>query len=440
MISLFFFSSCASVDLKKEKEELKVVGSLIAHRYQLKNGLKLIVVEDHSSPTFAYYTWFNVGSRHEKKGKTGLAHLFEHMMFKGTKNHETGYFDLTLKKAGVEGLNAFTSHDYTAYIQQLPAGNLDLIAQLEADRMQNLVVDQLAFKTETEVVQNERRMRNENSPDGTLQQVLFEKAFRKHSYHWPVIGYQKDLDSMNAPDAMAFYQNFYQPSRATIVVVGDVDADDVLRSVDKYYGKISSKEVVIPEIKKEPLQKKVRRSTRKLNIQVEKLTIAYKVPSVSDIQTSATLEVLQALLSDGKASRLMRALVDTGVSSSIGTGSYQGANPTLFVIHTDLQKGKRYSQAESIILKELKKLQKRKVGKAELQRAKNLVQFQFYNRLRSNSEIAHFLGQYETSIGKFEKGIEIYNSVKNVTEKDIQKIVKKYFNPNQRTVVAGVKK
>jgi zinc protease len=213
--------SCAGTPPKPENHALPFIGGFEVHRYVLDNGLKLMIVEDHSSPTFAYHTWFRVGSRDEKVKYTGLAHLFEHMMFKGTTVHPPGEFDRLLERAGAEGENAFTSHDYTAYVQEMPKSELDLIVRLEADRMVNLVVDEKSFKTETEVVQNERRFRTENSPDGTLTQILFETAFTKHSYHWPVIGYQEDLERMSAQDAFSFYKTFYNPNNAVVVVVGE---------------------------------------------------------------------------------------------------------------------------------------------------------------------------------------------------------------------------
>ncbi|NDG83730.1 MAG: insulinase family protein, partial [Proteobacteria bacterium] len=198
-------------------EVIPFAGNFSLRRARLPNGLKILILKDPSSPTFAYQTWFNVGSRNEVAGKTGLAHLFEHLMFKGTTHHKEGEFDALLEQAGAEGENAFTSNDHTAYVQELPDTRFDLITDLEADRMVNLIVNDASFKTEREVVQNERRFRKENSAEGTMYQTLFETSFSEHPYHWPVIGYEQDLNAMTAQDARDFYERFYSPDRATVV-------------------------------------------------------------------------------------------------------------------------------------------------------------------------------------------------------------------------------
>ena len=220
-----------------------LVGNFLVHRYTLDNGLRLLVVEDHTSPTFAYQTWFRVGSRDEVVGRTGLAHLFEHMMFKETKLHKDGEFDKLLEAAGAEGENAFTSRDYTAYVQELPSTKLDLIMSLESDRMVGLEVNDQLFKTELEVVQNERRFRNENSPDGTMYQEIFDASFTKHPYHWPVIGYQ---EGPRYDDLRATTHRWRSTALTTAPTTrrswssGDVKPDEVLAKVtQKYYGAIS---------------------------------------------------------------------------------------------------------------------------------------------------------------------------------------------------------
>jgi len=431
---------CATPSLLSKQEKIPFIGSSTVTQFNLKNGLTVLVLEDHSSPTFSYQTWFRVGSKNETPGYTGLAHLFEHMMFKETKNLKPGEFDRTLEKAGAEGENAFTSRDYTAYVQELPSDKLELIAKLEAERMTQLIVNQKAFKTETEVVQNERRYRNENSPEGKMYQELFETAYTKHSYRWPVIGYQKDLDQMNAKDASSFYKKFYKPSEAIIVVVGDVKPSKVLRLVDKYYGKITSNgQKRNDSITKEPQQKRVRRKTLRLGLQIEKLYMVYHVPEVTHEDTAA-FEVLQALLSDGKSSRLTRSLVDTGICTSISSGAFHNQDPSLFGFFADMQKNKKASVAESVILRELKRLTRNKPTENELERAKNIVEFNFLNSIASNSKKSRFLGRYHVVANNFQNGLNIYKNVKTVSGGDIQKVVKKYFNRNNRVVIKGIPK
>jgi zinc protease len=443
-LALLIFS-CASRTVKVGGEELPreqvvpFVGTYEVHRFVLDNGLKVLVVEDHSSPTFAYQTWFRVGSRDEVPGFTGLAHLFEHMMFKETKNLKDGEFDRILESSGAEGENAFTSKDYTAYVQELPSDKLDLIAKLESDRMVNLLVNEKAFKTEREVVQNERRSRNENSPDGLMYQELFATAFLKHPYRWPVIGYQEDLNRMSAKDAVDFYHSYYSPNHATIVVVGDVKPSKVISVVEKYYGKISAQPSPVRVIEDEPAQTSPRRKQLKLNIQVEKMLLGYHIPSLKADDLPA-LRVAAALLAGGKSARLSRALVDTGVASDVGSYELEDKDPSLFVIGVNLQREKRAAQAEVIILREIQNLSRSNISDQEMERAKNRVDFGFFDGLNDNSEKARFLGSYETMANDFQHGLRQQQKVANITTADVHAVLKKHLDPRNRTVITGVKK
>lgn len=433
--------ACASKETRKDTDAdvVPLVGNFKVHRYSLENGLRLLVVEDHSSPTFSYQTWFKVGSRDEILGRTGLAHLFEHMMFKGTKLHKDGQFDKLLESAGAEGENAFTSRDYTAYVQELPSDKLDLIMGLESDRMVNLIVNDASFKTEREVVQNERRFRQENSPDGTMYQEIFDTAFTKHPYHWPVIGYQKDLDAMSAEDARAFYRSFYSPNHATVVVSGDVDPAVVLNKARQYYGGIPGQVSPAHPIEVEPAQPNVRRRNLKLNIQVEKLLVGYHIPGILDPDMPA-ISLLSAVLTGGKSSRLNRALVDTGIASGVDSYDLEDKDPSLMILVANLQKGKRATQAETVILKEITRLIKEPITEEELTRAKNRVIFGFYEGLSSNSQKCNFLGHYEAIANDFTLGLQRFQQIQKVTIPEIQAVAKRYFLPNNRTVITGVHK
>lgn len=434
------FAGCSSVGkIEKEGARLPFFGSMEVHRFVLPNGLKLLVLEDSSSPTFAYQTWFRVGSRDEDVKYTGLAHLFEHMMFKGTKNLPEGQLDRILEQAGAEGENAFTSRDYTAYVQELPKSKLDLIAKLESDRMVNLLVNETSFATEREVVQNERRMRNENSPDGLMYQEIFGVAFQKHSYRWPVIGYQEDLARMSANEARAFYQNYYAPNHATVVVVGDVKAAEVLRTVVNYYGGLKARQLPEKIIPREPEQVSPRNKVLKLNTQVQKLMVAYPVPAVTH-EDIPVLQVMRTVLTGGKSSRLSTALVETGVMTSIDTYDLDDKDPSILVFIGNLQRGKKATQAEAIMLAEIEKFKRAPISQAELDRAKNSLQAQFYEGLSSPAEKANFLGRYETISDNFRTGVDIFSRIAAVTATQIEAAAKKYLVPNSRSVVMGVQK
>jgi zinc protease len=438
---LIFLVSCShpSSQIRTDHNSDQMNGILNAKRVKFANGLKLLILKDDSSPTIAYQTWFNVGSRNEEKGKTGLAHLFEHMMFKGTKKYPDGQFDSILEQAGVEGENAFTSNDHTVYIQELPNNRLDLIVELESDRMTHLIVDDQSFKTEREVVQNERRMRKENSPEGKLYQMLFETLFTDSPYHWPVIGYEEDLAGMNAQDARDFYQRYYSPDRATIVVVGDVNESEVIRKVEKAYGSIPAKNTPDLPFKRDADQTAQKRKKVPLNIQNDKLWMAYRIPEATH-PDNAVFEVIQSLMSDGMNSRLNRALVNTGISTSASSGSFSMKEPSMFVFMTDLQKGQAASLAEGVILREIENLKSKPVPVEEIQRAKNVLRFNFYKQLTTSHGKAHFIGSNEDKFGDFRIGMRMQDEVMKVTPDQIMKVAKQYFNTINMTVLTGVPK
>ncbi len=420
-------------------ESLPLIGSLKMQRFKLENGLTLFVIEDHTSNTFAYNTWFKVGSRNERTQYTGLAHLFEHMMFKGTKNLAEGQFDKMLEGAGAEGENAFTSRDYTAYVQELPSSQLDLIAKLESDRMVNLIVNDDSFKTEREVVQNERRSRTENNPDGKMYQEIFEVAFKNHAYHWPVIGYEEDLARMTATDAESFYRSHYAPNHATIVVSGDVNPEEVYQTVKKYYGHLKAQSAPPLPSDTEPEQTEIRRKILSFNIQVEKLLMGYKVPESSHEDTPV-LDVLATVLAGGKSSRLSRALVETGIAQSVDTYSMDNKEPALLIVGANLQRQKKASQAESVVLREIARFIETGPTQDELERAKNRIQFGFYQSLDTNSERANFIGRFETIAGGYQKAFEQLERIKRITREEVQKAAGKYLKASTRTVITGVPK
>jgi zinc protease len=420
-------------------EVIPFAGSFQVKRTKLQNGLKLLILNDDSSPTFAYQTWFNVGSRHETYGKTGLAHLFEHLMFKGPTHHPDGEFDSLLEQAGAQEENASTSNDYTDYIQELPKAGFDMIASLEADRMTHLIVDEKSFKTEREVVQNERRFRKENSAEGTLYQTLFETAFTNHPYHWPVIGYEQDLNVMGAQDARDFYERYYSPDRATVVIVGDIDPERAYRKIEREYGSIPPKNTVDAAISAEPEQMAQRRKRLELNIETEKLWMAFKVPGAASPDTSA-FEAFQGLLSEGNNSRLVRALIDSGIASTVGTGTLSMKDPGLFLITISLQKGKSALLAESIVLRELERMKANLVPQEELTRAKNMMRFRYLEHLSTAGQRARFIGHTEVVLGGLERGIELQNRIYDLTPEQIKDAASRYFNTSKMTVIVSVPK
>ncbi len=458
-ISLVFFASCASAPRLPDgtprpgaHEVAPLVGSSQVHRYTLDNGLRLLVVEDHSSPTFSYQTWYRVGSRDEVPGSTGLAHLFEHMMFKGTTNVPGGEFERRLDAIGAEGTNAYTTRDYTVYHQELPIApkpkegskeqavdTLDMIMSLEADRMVNLIVNDQSFKTEVEVVQNERRMRYENNPDGILYHTVWGTAFTTHPYRFPVIGLAEDLAAMTSEAARNFYKAYYSPNHATVIVAGDIDPSEVYSKAKKHFGSLPRAESPVRTIEAEPAQTTPRRKYLKTAVQTEKIFLAYHMPSVMHDDLPG-LGMLSMVLGSGRTSRLYRALVETGIATDVGADQPDDKDPSLFIISATLQKGKRAAVAESVILKEIARIIKDPVSEVELERARNRMSYWFVAGLDSNNEKAHYLGHYETVAGDFQYGLGLFKRTQAATPAEIQAAAVKYLDPKNRTTVTGASK
>jgi zinc protease len=442
-VGILSLASCSTLQRSSvvavEAEKVRVIESVEAFRYQFPNGLRLVVLEDHSAPTFAYQTWFDVGSRDEEPGKTGLAHLFEHMMFKGTKSVPDGEFDRIIDEAGAEGQNAYTTHDHTTYIEELPKERLELVVKLESDRMRNLVVNDESFATEREVVQNERRYRNENSPEGLMYQEIYGLSFTKQAYRWPVIGYAEDLARMSAVDARAFYEKHYVPNKAVIVVTGDVRAAEVRDLVAKYYGSYPKVDASPAERQTEPEQKSQRRKTLRLNVQVEKLLMAFPIPSMEH-EDIPTLDIIQMLLSGGRSSRLQKALVESGIATVAYGYAADARDPSLFLLGASMQDKMKANLAEKVILRELERLSNEEVSQLELDRARNLLSFEFFSGLETNSEKARYLGHYESQLGRIEKGLELHQQRLAVTSQQVREVARKYFQPQRRSVIVGLKK
>ncbi|MEO7092512.1 MAG: pitrilysin family protein, partial [Polyangiales bacterium] len=255
-------------------------------RYRMGNGLKVLLLVDRGAPVVSYHTWFRVGSRDEKPGKTGLAHLFEHLMFNETTHLAAGEFDRTLEENGAES-NAATWLDWTMYHENLPAPKLALAVKLESDRMANLVLRDKQVSSEKEVVANERRYRVDDDVEGSINELLYKTAFDTHPYHWPTIGWMKDIEAFTTQDCEAFYKTFYAPNHATVVIVGDVVEDDALKLVQDAYGALPPSQLPPRVYPEEPVQTKERRLEVKKPTATEKVMFGYKGPNLQSADHAA---------------------------------------------------------------------------------------------------------------------------------------------------------
>ena len=411
-------------------------GGLFARMFRLTNGLKVILVRDPSAPVFAYQTWFAVGSRHEREGITGIAHLFEHLMFNQTEHHPPGELDRLIETAGGD-TNAATWVDWTYYRDNLPKAELRLAVELEADRMAHLTLGETQVESEREVVANERRFRVEDDVDGFLNEELYKAAFTTHPYHWPTIGWMRDIEAISIDDCRTFYQTFYAPNNATVVLVGDFDEDAALALIDEQYGKIPSAAIPADRAAAEPEQTGERRLSWPKPVTADKLRIGYKAPAIGHADY-ATLEVASEILFGGNSSRLHRRLVvETEIAASTHAATAPFADPGLYEISVGVQRGHTAAEAEAIVYAELEKLGKEPLEPHELDTAKTRLLTHFWRELRPSAGKAEALGHYETTVGDYRKLFAVADGYKNVTAADIESVVRKYLRPERRTVAVA---
>jgi zinc protease len=410
------------------------VGAAEPREFILSNGMKVLLVEVPKAPVATVQVWYKVGSRNEVMGRAGLSHMLEHMMFKGTNKYPKGSFSRLIRKNG--GMdNAFTSQDFTAYFENLAADRVELALELEADRMQGLVLDGNEFKTEREVVKEERRLRSEDDPQGALVETLFAQAYLSHPYHWPVIGWFGDLDSMTLEDLQRHYDTFYSPNNATLLVVGDIKSDTLLPTIKQLFEPIPRGPEPKPVATMETEQRGERRFLLKRDAQVPFVMLGYRVPNFTS-EDSYALDVLESILSRGKSSRLYQSLVyEQKLSLAVGAeyGLMQ-TDPGLFYFYALVSPGQKVDHVEEALHKEIKRLQNEPPTEQELQRAKNQVEAARVFEQDSNFRHAMLLGQAETVGAGWKRVDQFLERIRAVTARDVQRVARQYLIEDARTV------
>jgi len=407
----------------------------------LSNGLKVIVKEDHRVPIVVSQIWYKIGSSYESNGKTGVSHVLEHMMFKGTPKYPKDSFNKIIAENGGED-NAFTSRDYTAYFQTLEASRLEISFKLEADRMKNLTFSADDFNKEVMVVQEERRWRTDDKPRAKAFEQLYVSAFDNSGYHHPVIGWMDDLKNLQQSDVHQWYQQFYQPANATLVVAGDVESEKVFALAKKHYGKISS----TPLAKQKSFQERKQYGTKSIQLQLEAqlpyLTIGYKVPTIMAPDNEKTWEpyalvLLSGLLDGGDSTRLPYKLVkQQQIAASVSCYySLTARMQTLFVIDAIPSQGKTIKQVEQAIYQEIKLLQDQTVSDEELERVKNQIIASSVFEKDSIFYQAMKIGVAETNGFGWETEEKFVDQIRLITPEQIQAVAKKYLQTQQMTRV-----
>jgi zinc protease len=401
----------------------------------LDNGLKVVYLEDHSTPIVHLQIWYHVGSKNERPGRTGFAHFFEHMMFKGSKNVEPEGHPSYVSSVGGQS-NAYTNEDATVFWETVPAQYLPLVLWLEADRMASLKIDEAAFRNEREVVKEERRMRIENQPYGRLQEIISDQAFTTHPYKHPVIGSMKDLDAASVEDVRDFWKTYYVPNNATAVLVGDFDTKDASLLVAHYLGRVPKSGGPLPrDIPREPPQTKEKRVTLTDEWPLPAVVVAHHI-TFDGHPDSYPLHIASKILSDGQSSRIYRKLV---YEKRIALAAFGGANiiedPNLFYAVAVVQPGHTPAEAADALIAELDRLRDEPVSAAELQQAKNQFARDYILSRETDRQKAEQLGHAVVIHNDIRTADGEFDIFQNTTAADVLRVARTYFTPANRLVL-----
>jgi len=398
----------------------------------------VVVKEDHRAPVATAQVWYKVGSASEYGGITGVSHVLEHMMFKGTPKHPVGKFSEILASIGARD-NAFTGRDYTAYYQLFDVSKLETSIELESDRMAQLTLDETEFTKELEVVKEERRLRTEDNPNALTYEQFNATAYTSSPYHNPVIGWMNDLDNMKVTDLRAWYQDWYTPNNATLVVVGDVNAQDVFALAEKYYGVVPAREVAALKPQLEPKQVGERRVEVKAVAKLPYIIIGYKVPSLKTVEDSReayALNILSGILDGGRSSRLSKNLVrEQEVAASAGAGyDLYSAKSSMFLFDGTPNAENSLEELEMAIYDEIRKLKDELVTERELKRVKAQVVASEVYQQDSVQRQAYVIGSLET-VGLGWQTMNSYaEKIQKITAEDVRSAAKKYLIDEHKTV------
>ncbi|HUF22675.1 MAG TPA: pitrilysin family protein [Vicinamibacterales bacterium] len=400
----------------------------------LANGLRVILHEDHSTPIVHLELWYHVGSKDERPGRTGFAHLFEHLMFKGSKNVEPDQHPSWITSIGGQA-NATTNEDTTIYWETVPSQYLPLVLWLEADRMASLRVNDAIFRNEREVVKEERRMRVDNPPFGRLSEIIYESIFTTHPYRYQTIGSMKDLAAASAEDVRDFYRTYYVPNNATLVLAGDFDPAEAMALVEKYLGRVPRGRDIPRDIPAEPAQLKERQVRVEESWPLPAVVVAHRVPADGH-PDAYPMHIAAKILSDGQSSRIYRRLV---YEDRIAMAAFGDAkiieHPNLFTAVAVVQPGAPTEAASASLIAELERMRAEPVTAAELDRAKRQFARDYILGRQTVQQKAGVLAHAEVIHGDLGTADGEFELFMNVTAADVQRVARKYFAPETRNII-----
>src|SRR5213593_2882712 len=399
----------------------------------LDNGLRVLLLEDHRSPIVSFQMWYRVGSRNEARGATGIAHFLEHMMFKGTPTYGQGQFARLVEQNGGQD-NAFTSQDVTSYYVNIAADRIDLVIDLESDRMQNLKLDAKDIASEREVVIEERRTRTEDDPGGFLGEEVSSIAFKAHPYGYPIIGWMEDIKRITPAEICAFYRTYYIPNNAVVVAVGAFQAPAALEKIRRSFGRIPRGRTPPPVLAVEPPQNGERRVTVRKEAELPIVYLGWHVPNQRSDDAPA-LEVLSTILSGGRASRLYRDLVYQRqlALEAGGDNSYFSIDPNLFWFWATPMPGQTPEKLEAELSLHMERLKTERVTDEELARAKNQIEAAFVYQEDSVHQRASLLARFEL-IGGYALKDSFITKIRAVTVADLTRVAGIWFAPERKSV------
>jgi zinc protease len=424
-----------AADYEKVSDK-KLFNGEVLSEYKLPNGLKVLLLPRHEAKVLTFQTWFDIGSLDEKMDnklkKTGLAHLFEHMMFRGTERYPDGKFDEITSRIGSDKQNATTYFYRTNYYESIPSNQLKKLMELESDRMANLKLDSELLEKEKGAVVGELRRALDN-PGRIAWDELNRTVFEVAPFRYTVIGTEEEIKGFSLDEAKYFYKTFYAPNNATIIVVGDIEEKELLSLVVKYYGDMKSQEVPRYKLPEEPPQKKERK-VEKTHPQATSdiLLVGYRVPSVSSPKI-VPVSLLSTHLSTGMESRLRKSLVDTGIAVSAGSGVSNVPDYLEFTV--SLAEKHKAEEALQIIDREIQLLKNQSIAKADFERALNQELLSLYAMIQDNSSMANMLGDYLMVSGNYLRGFEIIEEFKKLKPQDLKNAAKEFLNKESRSVV-----
>ena len=400
----------------------------------LSNGLRVRLLANHQTPVVSLYTFFQVGSRNERPGITGISHLFEHMMFNGAKKYGPKMFDRVLESNGGRS-NAYTSTDMTVYYEDFAAEALETVLDLESDRMRSLRINDEALTSERQVVMEERRVRVDNDITGTMDEELGTLVWKAHAYRWPVIGWMKDIENITRKDCEQYFRTYYAPNNAVLYICGAIDPKKTLALVRRYYGDIPKGPKPEPVVNAEPEQKGERRAQVRHPAQSPAVMMAFRGPSAREEDTFI-LDIIQYALTKGEGSRLVKKLVyETQLAISVMVDWGWRVDPGAIIIYLELKPDSDPAKVEQSLYAELARVASEGLTERELQKAKNNLRADHLRELATNTGRAHAMGHYEALLGSWRDGLSLPSLYAATTNEQVKAVAAKYFNPDRRSVV-----